>query len=50
MESNLSARARLLLWDYARGSLPYDLLCVLLLLLMMLIPPTFLGDPMAARP
>ncbi len=47
---NLSPRARLALWDYSRGSLPYDLLCVLLLLLMMLIPPGWLGDPMAVRP
>lgn len=47
---NLSPRARLLLWDYTRGSLPYDVLCVLLLLLLMLIPPGLLGDPMVARP
>ena len=43
---NLSPKARLLLWDYARGSLPYDVLCALLILLMMLIPPGWLGDPM----
>ena len=47
---NLSPSARFLLWDYARGSLPYDVLCVLLLLLMALIPPGVLGDPMAAWP
>jgi hypothetical protein len=46
----LSARARLLLWDYNRGSLPYDLLCALLLVLMMLIPPGWLGDPMVVLP
>ena len=46
----LSRSARLLLWDYARGSLPYDLLCVLLLLIMVLIPPALLGDPMVVRP
>ncbi len=46
---NLSPKARLLLWDYARGSLPYDLLCALLILLMMLIPPGWLGDPMVVR-
>ena len=50
MDNNLSPRARLLLWDYTRGSLPYDVLCVLLLLLLMLIPPGVLGDPMVARP
>lgn len=37
---------RLLLWDYPRGSLPYDLLCVLLLFLVFAIPPSWLGDPM----
>lgn len=47
---HLSRAARLLLWDYSRGSLPYDLLCVALVLLMLLIPPSSLGDPMAARP
>jgi hypothetical protein len=46
----LSPRARLLLWDYARGSLPYDLLCAFLILLMMLIPPGWLSDPMVVRP
>jgi hypothetical protein len=47
---NLSRTARLLLWDYERGSLPYDVLCVVLLLLMALLPPALLGDPMAVRP
>lgn len=46
----LSPRARLLLWDYTRGSLPYDVLCLLLVLLVMLTPPGWLGDPMVARP
>jgi hypothetical protein len=36
----------LLLWDFSRGSLPYDVLCVLVLLLVFLIPPAWLGDPM----
>ena len=47
---HLSPRARLLLWDYARGSLPYDVLCVVLLVLVLLVAPAWLGDPMAARP
>jgi hypothetical protein len=38
--------SRLLLWDYGRGSLPYDVLCVLLLLFILLVPPVWLGDPM----
>jgi hypothetical protein len=48
--SGLSARARLLLWDYARGSLPYDLLCLVLLVIVLAVPPAWRGDPMTARP
>ena len=47
---NLSPSARFLLWDYSRGSLPYDLLCALLVLIMALLPPSLLGDPMAGWP
>lgn len=43
---NLSPSARFLLWDYARGSLPYDVLCALLVLIMVFLPPRLLGDPM----
>jgi hypothetical protein len=42
----LSAWARALLWDYERGSLPYDLLCLGMLLFLLLAPPAWLGDPM----
>ena len=42
--------SRLLLWDYGRGSLPYDVLCVLLLLFILFVPPAWLGDPMVAGP
>jgi hypothetical protein len=42
--------SRLLLWDYGRGSLPYDVLCVLLLLFILFVPPTWLGDPMVIGP
>lgn len=48
--STLSGLPRLLLWDYERGSLPYDLLCVLLLLIVLLLPPAWLGDPMVVWP
>jgi hypothetical protein len=44
---NLPFRARLLLWDFDRGTLAYDLLGVLILLLLFLIPPGWLADPMA---
>jgi hypothetical protein len=46
----LSLRARLLLWDFERGSLAYDLLCLLLLLLLLAVPGAWWGDPMIARP
>jgi hypothetical protein len=42
--------ARFLLWDYARGSLAYDALCLLMLLFVLLIPSSWIGDPMAQRP
>ena len=46
MTKALGARARLLLWDYDRGSLPYDIFCLVLLLLMLFLPARWLGDPM----
>jgi hypothetical protein len=42
--------SRLLLWDYGRGSLPYDVLCVALLLFLFLVPRVWLGDPMVTGP
>jgi hypothetical protein len=36
----------LLLWDYERGSLAYDLLCVAMLLFLLLAPPEWLHDPL----
>jgi hypothetical protein len=44
-----SPAARLLFWDYERGSLAYDLLCLLMLLFVLLAPPGWLGDPMVPR-
>lgn len=46
----LSTGARLLLWDYDRGSLPYDVLCLLLLLFLLLAPPAWFSDPMVVWP
>ena len=40
---------RLLLWDYDRGSLAYDVLALLVLLLLFLVPPGWLADPMVPR-
>jgi hypothetical protein len=45
----LSPAARLLLWDYERGSLLYDVVCVILILLLFLLPPHWLGDPMIPK-
>ena len=46
----LSGAARLLLWDYPRGSLPYDLVVLALLALLVLVPAAFWGDPMVSWP
>jgi hypothetical protein len=46
----LSRGARLLLWDYDRGSWPYDMLCLLLLLILFATPPGWWSDPMWVRP
>jgi hypothetical protein len=44
-----SELVRLLLWDYARGSLAYDLAFVAVVLLVLLVPGSFWGDPLRAR-
>jgi hypothetical protein len=43
------AAVRLLLWDYARGSLAYDLAFVIVVLLVLLVPGGFWGDPLWPR-
>ena len=47
--SALSSWARLLIWDYGRGSLAYDLLCLFVILLFVLAPPGLWGDPLSGR-
>lgn len=49
MTAELSPLQRLLLWDYDRGSLAYDLLALLVLLLLFLVPQGWLADPMVPR-
>lgn len=44
--SGLRPWSRLLLWDYERGSLAYDILVLVLLVFVLLVPPAWLGDPM----
>jgi hypothetical protein len=46
----LSRRARLLLWDYSRGSLAYDLLLLLVLIVLLLVPVSWWHDPMRSWP
>ena len=46
---NRSELVRLLLWDYARGSLAYDLALLLVILLVLLAPAGFWGDPLRVR-
>ena len=41
-----SATVRLLLWDYGRGSVAYDLAFVVVVLLLLLVPGGFWGDPL----
>jgi hypothetical protein len=48
-EANLSPAARVLLWDFDRGSLAYDLLCLFLVLLLLAVPALWWGDPMVPR-
>jgi hypothetical protein len=40
---------RLLLWDYARGSLAYDLAFLIVVLLVLLVPGGFWGDPLRVK-
>jgi hypothetical protein len=40
---------RLLLWDYARGSVAYDVAFVVVVLLVLLVPGSFWGDPLWHR-
>ena len=44
--TTLSPLVRFLLWDYERGSLPYEIAVVLVLLALVLVPGTFWGDPL----
>jgi hypothetical protein len=39
--------ARLLLWDFERGGLAYDVLWAVLLLFLLSAPAAWFGDPLA---
>jgi hypothetical protein len=42
----LTPAVRLLLWDFERGTLPYELACLLVLVLLLAVPPEWWGDPL----
>ncbi len=46
---HLSPTVRLLLWDYARGSIAYDVAFLVVLLIVLLVPGSFWGDPFCGR-
>ncbi len=46
MSAPLSPLQRLLLWDYERGSLAYDLLVLAVIVFLALATPAWLPDPM----
>lgn len=45
----LSPAVRFLLWDYARGSVAYDLALLVVALIVLLVPGSFWGDPLWPR-
>lgn len=49
MEVKLSPMMRLLLWDFERGSVAYDLAFLVVALLVVLVPGAFWGDPLWVR-
>jgi hypothetical protein len=46
LKIRLSPLARILLWDFERDSLPYDLAVVVVLLIILLVPGAWWGDPL----
>jgi hypothetical protein len=45
-DSKLSPAFRVLLWDFGRGTLAYDLALLAVLLLLLLVPGDRWGDPL----
>ena len=45
----LSPGVRLLLWDFARGSLAYDVAFLVVVAIVLLVPGSFWGDPLWTR-
>ena len=42
----LSPTVRFVLWDYARGSLAYDVAFLVVVAIVLLVPGWFWGDPL----
>jgi hypothetical protein len=42
----LSGAAKVWLWDFERGSVPYDVLVLAMALLVLLLPDTVVFDPL----
>ena len=45
-DTRLSPLVRFLLWDYERGSAPYDIAVVLVALALLVAPGSVWGDPL----
>jgi hypothetical protein len=45
-DSKLSPAFRILLWDFERASLAYDLALLVVVLVLLLVPGGFWGDPL----
>ncbi len=45
----LGAAVRLVLWDYPRGSVAYDIAFALVVLVLFLVPGAFWNDPLWPR-
>lgn len=50
LKAELTPLVRFLLWDYDRGSLAYDVAFVVVLLTVLLVPGSFVGDPLWVWP
>jgi hypothetical protein len=45
-DSKLSPTFRVLLWDFERSSVAYDLALLVVVLVLLLVPGSFWGDPL----
>jgi len=46
---NLGPAVKIVLWDYSRGSLAYDLALLVVLLVLLFVPGGFWDDPLWLR-